>query len=694
MLFRRPTPLLLLLISLHLQIALIAPASASTDTQSADSDTETVTVTASRTADPDALNPPNYQILHREDFINSSQTLGDLLQQVNGIQIRQISGLGNPASVSIRGSSSKQVQLYIDGQLVNDSQYGGFDLNQLPTEQIESIEISKSQALGTGSTPIGGVIRINTYNPQQDSVRLSLASGSFGYREANLMANKMFSNSSLAAGFSHVESDNNYSYLVPQNFDDPSISQEEKLANNDYEKNAFHINSELYLGQHLLRFNIQYTEQRKALPNYQNNSPENSSELSSDSWRFGYQHNWQSSSVWLEQIEAEAYTQLTDEIYLEQPRGVAEKRANYQSVKNFIGIKPTFNAGDLAITPFINLNHQTFESVTTLKGQPASCNGSSNCDIEASQQQLNYGSRLEWPLAELDLIPYALVSQSQEKNTNKTINQASTKYTASQDYTTQEFGIAYQPNKFKSMAANELDFSAFANWSKGIRTPTLFEMFGDRGSFKGNPNLKPEQAETWSIGSRISYADLSVTGTFYQQQLVDSIVAIFSSSNVGRYSNVSSAELTGLELQANYQATSALSFMLQTNLIGSKTQSEYTAFNNKRLPGIYHQQYSAAIRYAITEHWQVDLRSNIDNELYFNRANVFDSSGNSSNNSSGTGTDNPADRFTTDLQLGWQQDSFSAHLAVNNLLDADYQDLANRPAQGRNIQIKIAIKEI
>ena len=88
---------------------------------------------------------PNYQVLHRESFVHSSQTLADILQSVNGIQIRQISGIGNPVSVSIRGSSSKQVQLYIDGQLINDSQFGGFDLNQIPTEQIESIEISKTR---------------------------------------------------------------------------------------------------------------------------------------------------------------------------------------------------------------------------------------------------------------------------------------------------------------------------------------------------------------------------------------------------------------------------------------------------------------------------------------------------------------------------------------------------------------------
>lgn len=675
MLFRRPTPVLAACLSLlHLSSA------------QAENTTETTVVTATAETDLNALNTPNYQILHREDFIDSSQTLGDLLQKINGIQIRQISGLGNPASVSVRGSSSKQVQLYIDGQLINDSQFGGFDVNQLPTEQIDSIEISKSQALGTGSTPIGGVIRINTYNPQIDSARMSLATGSFGYREVNITANKRLTNYSLAAGFSHVQSENNYDYLVPQSFINPSVSAEEKLANNAYSKNTLHLNSEIYIGQHLLRFNMQYTEQRKELANYQNNSPENASEISSDSWRFGYLHNWQSSNVWLEQIEFEAYTQFTDEIYLEQPIGVMNKRSNYQTVKSFTSIKPTLNIGDLTMTPFINVNHQTFESTTVLKGKITPCNGINSCDVTASQLQLNYGSRLEWPITQLALIPYVLISQSQEKNTNSVLNQNGTKHVDKQDYTTQEFGITYQPNKFNAVVDDRFDFSAFLTWSNGVRAPTLFEMFGDRGSFKGNPNLKPEEAETLSLGSTLSYSNVSFTGAVYHQQLVNSIVAIFNSSNVGSYGNVSHAELIGLELQANYRVSGDLSLMLQANLIDSNSQSKYTAYNNKRLPGIYHQQYSAGIGYSITEHWQVNLNSNIDNELYFNRANVFNSVGND--------TENPANRFTTDLQLGWKKGRYTSLLAINNLFDDEYQDLANRPAQGQNIQFKIAIKEI
>ncbi len=685
MLYRRPTPFLLLLLLPYTSVTVQAASVAGT---TPDSNTEIITVTTSSDADLNSLNTPNYQMLERDDFINTSQTLGDLLQKVNGIQIRQISGLGNTASVSIRGSSTKQVQLYIDGQLVNDSQFGGFDLNQIPTEQIDSIEISKSLAMGTGITPIGGVIRINTYNPQEDSARFSLAGGSFGYKDINLMANKMFTNSSLAAGFSHLESDNNYNYQVPQTFTDPNASKEEKLNNNAFEKNAFHINNEIYLNQHLLRFNFQYTEQRKELANYQNNSPENNSEISSDSWRFGYLHNWQPSIVWLDQVEFEAYTQHIDEVYLDQPTGVEYKRSNYETIKNFVGIKPTIIASDLEITPFINFNYQTFESISTLKGQPATCNGMSNCDIKATQGQLSYGSRIEWPIADLALIPYALISQLHEKNSNKAINQERTEYSSSKNYDTQEFGIAYHPNKFNNNKKNELDFSAFLNWSKGIRTPTLYEMFGDRGNMKGNPNLKPEQAETWSFGSSISYADLALTGSIYQQKTDNSIVAIFNTSGDGSHTNVSSATLIGLELQANYQANAELSFVLQTNLIDSNTQSEYSGFDNKKLPGIYHQQYNVGIRYALSKNWQVNLRTNIDNELYFNRANILE------NTSSNTGSGNPTDRFTTDLQLGWQQGPFTANLSINNVLDAYYKDLANRPAQGRNIQIKIAIKEI
>ena len=342
----------------------------------------------------------NYQLLKREDFANSSQTLADILQGVNGLQIRQIGGLGNPVSVSIRGSNSKQVQLYIDGQLVNDSQFGGFDLNQIPTEQIQSIEISKNQALGAGSTPIGGVIRINTYNPNQDKLKLSLVLGSFHHQELNLLYNKAFKNNNLAIGASYLQTDNDYDYLVPQSFNNSNQSTVEPLTNNQFEKKNLYLNNQLFLKNHKIRFTGQYSEQQKALPNYQNNTPENNTNLTADIWRLGYNHNLLTDQTWLDNVEFEVFQEVKSERFLDILGDEISLDANYDSRKTHADISATFIAasqlGDFAVSPFIEVNRHQFESLSfDVNGQIA-CNGISRCDVKAEQNQVLLGTRLEW----------------------------------------------------------------------------------------------------------------------------------------------------------------------------------------------------------------------------------------------------------------------------------------------------------
>ena len=172
------------------------------------------------------------------------------------------------------------------------------------------------------------------------------------------------------------------------------------------------------------------------------------------------------------------------------------------------------------------------------------------------------------------------------------------------------------------------------------------------------------------------------------QTLENSIVAIFNSSGTGSYTNVSNAELSGIEIQAASQLTNDLSLSMQAHIIDSKTSSSYVAFNNKKLPGIYHQQYSVAFGYQISSVWDVKLTTSLDKDLYFNRSNLFEN-----NNSQGK-TGNPADRFVTDISLQWAVKKYSVNIHCNNLFDEQYQDLANRPAQGRSIQIKLSIKDI
>ncbi len=230
------------------------------------------------------------------------------------------------------------------------------------------------------------------------------------------------------------------------------------------------------------------------------------------------------------------------------------------------------------------------------------------------------------------------------------------------------------------------------SWSNGVRTPTLYELFGDRGAFKGNDNLLPEEAETYALSIKydetVASTAFNASSSIYLQSVENSIVAIFNSSGTGSYTNVSNAELLGFEAQVRSQITSALSFSLQAHIIDSETQSKFVAFNNKKLPGIYHQQYSAALSYQLNDAWRIKVSTNIDKELYFNRSNQFET------NEQQKKTGNPANRIVTDLSLNWHIKNYSANLSCSNLFDENYQDLANRPAQGRSIQFKFSIKDI
>ena len=635
--------------------------------------------------DQQPLFSSNYQVIAREDFINTSQTLADILQTINGLQIRQIGGLGNPVSVSIRGSSNKQVQLYIDGQLVNDSQFGGFDLNQIPTEQIQSIEVSKNQAIGAGSTPIGGVIRINTYNPSQDKLKLSVATGSFNHKELNLLYNKAFESNSVSVGGSYLKTDNNYDYLVPQSFINKNQPSTEPLNNNQFEKKNLYVNNHLSFNNQQIRLTLQYNEQNKAIPNYQNNTPENTSSLESDTWRLGYQHSIYTQLKWLENIEFEAYQENKSERYLDILADIKRLDANYDTTKTHAELTSAIvfesQYGDFAISPFIQINKQQFDSLSIDKNGPITCNAISSCDVIAEQNQQLLGSRFEWQQNNGPLSVYSLLTELNEKNQNKAVNQSNAEtFNNKQDHQTQELGVVYQGQNLKTELIA----------SNGIRPPTLFELFGDRGLFKGSEELLPEQAKTLNLGvtfnQQLAQMNYAVISSIYHQQSDNAIVAIFNTSGVGAYENISNATLNGLELETKLVVSSALNINLQANFIDSQTSSAISSFNDKKLPGIYHQQYSFSVNYQFSPEWKIHLRSALDKDLYFNRPNIFSSVNGQA--------DKPAQRRVTDIQVSYIWDIYHFNLSVNNLFDQQYQDLANRPAQGRNIQFKLSIQGI
>jgi vitamin B12 transporter len=120
-----------------------------------------------------------YVITKQDLARNGYLTVAEALNSIPGVSIQHYGAFGSLSNVSIRGSSSAEVLVLLDGMPVAGSQIASIDLGQLPTNGIERIEVVEgggSTLYGSGS--MGGVINIITASPAR--TRATLAAGSFG----------------------------------------------------------------------------------------------------------------------------------------------------------------------------------------------------------------------------------------------------------------------------------------------------------------------------------------------------------------------------------------------------------------------------------------------------------------------------------------------------------------------------------
>jgi outer membrane cobalamin receptor len=110
--------------------------------------------------------------------------LADLLAGIAGLQVRRYGGLGSEALPSIRGSTSAQVQVLVDGLPLADAQDGGVDLSRLPLARFASAEIYRGYVparFGGG----GGAGAVNLVTRRgAGGGGLRLGAGSFGEASA------------------------------------------------------------------------------------------------------------------------------------------------------------------------------------------------------------------------------------------------------------------------------------------------------------------------------------------------------------------------------------------------------------------------------------------------------------------------------------------------------------------------------
>ena len=149
-------------------------------------------------------------VLDRDQIAQAPvQSVNDLLKYAVGVDVRQRAPLGAQTDISIRGGTSEQITILLNGINICDPQTGhnAFDLpvDISDIERIEVLEGPAGRVFGTSS--LLGAINVVTKMPKQTSADVHTEGGSFGYLSSGARGNWLYGKWNNQMSGSYARSD-------------------------------------------------------------------------------------------------------------------------------------------------------------------------------------------------------------------------------------------------------------------------------------------------------------------------------------------------------------------------------------------------------------------------------------------------------------------------------------------------------
>ena len=143
-------------------------------------------VTATHTAQPLTDVLADVSIISREQLDKAGlQSLVDVLANLPGVQISTSGSYRSSSGVFLRGATSSQAILLVNGVRMGSATSGSYSLESLPLDRVERVEVLRGAAAAMyGPDAVGGVIQVFTREPQEGLQRsVSVGVGSDGQRK-------------------------------------------------------------------------------------------------------------------------------------------------------------------------------------------------------------------------------------------------------------------------------------------------------------------------------------------------------------------------------------------------------------------------------------------------------------------------------------------------------------------------------
>lgn len=166
-----------------------------------DSTSDTLVVTANRFQQPVNTVLAPTDVVTRDDIQRwQSKDLNDVMRRLPGVDISQSGGMGNSASLYVRGTEGRHVLVLIDGvPMARAGISNGIDIGQIPVSLVQCVEyIRGPRSAVYGSGAIGGVVNIITMS-DNERAQINAGVGTDGYQTYDGAVNKRFGDTVVTA---------------------------------------------------------------------------------------------------------------------------------------------------------------------------------------------------------------------------------------------------------------------------------------------------------------------------------------------------------------------------------------------------------------------------------------------------------------------------------------------------------------
>ena len=527
-------------------------------------------------------------VISREDVTDAMSSLPEILDEQPGLRIQRLGGLESFSTVSIRGSSSDQVLVALDGIPLNAAEGGGVDLSTIPFGPLDRIVVYRGVTpLSFGTSAIGGVVSMHSRTISRPWLEMEAGGGSFGTRMARGFGGSGGDGWGVGVAVDYVGSEGNFSFVD----DHGTLFQADDDQTTERKNNAFDQASVL------VKTHVDLNA----------------------TWRLGV-IDW---FLWRSQGLPGMASAPTEKASLRRMRNLLGFRLHGRPSRRF----PL----DVAVVPYVSWSQ-------TELSDPLSEAGFGADEIRDQSWVPGMNTTIKWPLffGDDDIIlfsPGLNVAYRYERFMPRD-DGASIAYDASERHRLSaalELDVDVAPvetqflvsGRYESLwnavhqpenrpivtdpASNNGDTDAWtfrggvvnrslrdtefrANVSYGVRFPSLHELFGNNGTLLGNPGLDPERGLGLDMGLvystprtlRPNHWSTELFG--FARWTEDLIHFVQNAQNISVAQNISSARVFGVEWGTYFDVLRHLRGRGSVTWLHSEDRSDTAARRGKRLP--------------------------------------------------------------------------------------------------------------